>query len=371
MVDDIIKKVAIVYPYVPHYRVPVFKSLLEYSGQYKFELFSGDNSIDPSIKVGEVERHFTPVKSFSVFTLQLGLFRHLITGKFSAVVFLANPYFLSTWFYAFVCRILGIKVLFWTHGWLDNDKGAKGVIRGSFYRLSNALLLYGERAKRIGLAKGWSENKLHVIYNSLDYNAQRLARERIKSLDLSYDGCYGQAYFCCVGRLTVSCRFDRAIRAIAVANGLLGRSISFVLIGSGEERDALEKLSRELNVRTIFLGELYEEYEIGRVLANSIALLSPGKVGLAAMHSLAYGVPVLTSGNFGKQMPEFEAIIPGVTGDFFNDDDIDSISLTLVKWISKSRGLIEENSAIRTIEDKYTPSKQVDFIVKALDSEFD
>ena len=44
--------------------------------------------------------------------------------------------------------------------------------------------------------------------------------------------------------------------------------------------------------------------------------VSPGNVGLTAIHSLSYGTPVLTHNNFNNQMPEVESIQPGFNGYF-------------------------------------------------------
>lgn len=49
---------------------------------------------------------------------------------------------------------------------------------------------------------------------------------------------------------------------------------------------------------------------------NADLCVSPGNVGLTAMHSLVFGCPVITHNCFEWQMPEFEAIQPGITGDF-------------------------------------------------------
>ena len=41
--------------------------------------------------------------------------------------------------------------------------------------------------------------------------------------------------------------------------------------------------------------------------------VSPDKVGLTAIHSMAYGRPVITHDNMDRQGPEVEAVIPGRT----------------------------------------------------------
>lgn len=87
-------------------------------------------------------------------------------------------------------------------------------------------------------------------------------------------------------------------------------------------------------------------------------MISPGKVGLTAMHGLAYGVPIITHGNFDNQMPESEAIQPGVTGDFFEEDSVESLAAVIARWIEKPRLEDERIAAISEIEARYTPQSQ-------------
>ncbi len=63
-------------------------------------------------------------------------------------------------------------------------------------------------------------------------------------------------------------------------------------------------------------GACYDEEIIGELIFNAQLCVSPGNVGLTAMHSLVYGTPVITHNNFSNQSPEFEAIIDGKTGSF-------------------------------------------------------
>jgi hypothetical protein len=50
------------------------------------------------------------------------------------------------------------------------------------------------------------------------------------------------------------------------------------------------------------------------------------------MHSMVYGVPVITHSDADDQMPEWEAIIPGVTGALFTRDDVASLASAIREW---------------------------------------
>jgi glycosyltransferase involved in cell wall biosynthesis len=60
--------------------------------------------------------------------------------------------------------------------------------------------------------------------------------------------------------------------------------------------------------------------------------VSPGKVGLTALQSLAYGTPVITHDDPEAQGPEWEAIMPGRTGDFFRRGDVADLARVIRAW---------------------------------------
>ncbi|MDA9017984.1 glycosyltransferase family 1 protein, partial [bacterium] len=98
-------------------------------------------------------------------------------------------------------------------------------------------------------------------------------------------------------------------------------------------------------------------------------MISPGNVGLNCIHSLAYGVPVLTHDNFTYQNPEVEAINEGVTGMFYEYQNFDDMTLKIEKWIlqnnDKEEIFINCQNVIRA---RFNPSNQTKCIVNAIKS---
>lgn len=366
------KYVAVVYPFVPHYRKPIFDEFSSSSAEFDYTVFADTVGADKTIKASSEGGRFhfvrTPVSYFSTFLWQFGLLGPVLGSKYRIFVFLGNPYYISTWVYAIVARLLNKKVFFWTHGWLRKDGFLKGLFRNYFYRLSNGLLLYGERAKSIGLEHGFSSSRLHVIYNSLDYESQCAVRDKIKlgggeAVDQFRDG---SLYFACIARLTPECSFDIAIEALASLERQHGLRVPLVLIGDGPERGALEQQSKELGVDVRFCGAMYDERDIGPVLYHARAVVSPGKVGLTAIHSLTYGTPVITHGDAALQGPEVEAIQDGVSGSFFDRNSVSELTSAMLFWANKKRDDTERAMCEAAVEGKYTPSDQLRLIEKAL-----
>lgn len=97
---------------------------------------------------------------------------------------------------------------------------------------------------------------------------------------------------------------------------------------------------------------------------NADVCVSPGNVGLTAIHSLTYGCPVITHNNFPFQGPEFESIIQGKTGDFFQENDVNSLADTIQKWLSQnlhSREAIRQ-FAYQTIDTKWNLYYQMNIL---------
>ena len=63
--------------------------------------------------------------------------------------------------------------------------------------------------------------------------------------------------------------------------------------------------------------------------------VSPGNVGLAAIHSLSFGTPVCTHSNLLNQMPEIEAVEEGVTGCYFDENNLDNLIEVINNWLNK------------------------------------
>jgi glycosyltransferase involved in cell wall biosynthesis len=359
-------RVAIVYTHIPHYREAVFRRLLA-DAQTRYSIYTSRGTLDATIKSYEgagIDDRSRLIK-LGPLVWQTHLWGVVLGRSADVVIFLGNPYIVSTWIYALVGRLFGRKVvLFWTHGWTRGEAGLKRAIRSAFYRLANGLLLYGQRAKEIGARAGLDPDTMFVIYNSLDYEAQQRQR-----LELAQGGgalADDNPYFVAIGRLVPSLALHLAIEALRLVRERYGVRPRLLVIGDGPERTALADLAHRCDVDVQFLGALYDEGEIAPILAGSRALVSPGKVGLAAMHSLAYGTPVITHGDLDFQMPEAEAIRPGLTGDFFDRDDAGSLAEVLNRWYARPPDSEGRRIAVEDIERSYTPQAQHALIDRAI-----
>ena len=150
----------------------------------------------------------------------------------------------------------------------------------------------------------------------------------------------------------------------------LGRDYNFTLIGDGADRDELERLTKEFKLvdNVWFYGACYDEEKLGNMIYNADVCVSPGNVGLTAMHSMVFGTPVITHDDFAHQMPEFEAIHEGVTGSFFHRGDIDSLAETINNWHDTYQSQREKvrQACYHEIDTQWTPQFQISVIKNVL-----
>jgi glycosyltransferase involved in cell wall biosynthesis len=267
---------------------------------------------------------------------QWGAVTWAIRREFDTVIMHAVPHWPCTWIGALLARALGKRVLFWGHGHLYEPRGLKGLLRRLFYALPHEHLVYGRTAKEIMLRHGWKPEQVHVIYNSLDTDAQVRIRQSMngthrKATRTSLFGRTDIPVAICTTRLIRIRRLDLLIDALH-SLGRANHPVALILVGEGPERAALQSQAARLGVRVHFEGACYDEHRIAELIGASTVTVAPGKVGLTAMHSLVYGVPVITHSDADDQMPEWEAIIPGVTGALFARDSVEGLEAAIREW---------------------------------------
>ena len=117
-----------------------------------------------------------------------------------------------------------------------------------------------------------------------------------------------------------------------------------VFIGEGEDRIKLSSLVTKYGIteRAWFYGACYDERTNAELLYNADLCVIPGDIGLTAIHAMTMGIPVISHNCFKYQGPEFESIIPGRTGDFFEYDNVDDLAHCISQWFATKRNAREQ-----------------------------
>ena len=142
-----------------------------------------------------------------------------------------------------------------------------------------------------------------------------------------------------------------------------GNPINAIFIGQDIENVDLKSYaaSKGLANNVWTYGPCYDDQIIGEFFYNASVCVSPGNVGLTAIHALSFGCPVITHNQFPYQNPEFEAIKPGITGDFFEKDNLLSMTEYIKKWTSQTQEEREadQNGCLQQDDSKWNIHYQI------------
>lgn len=226
-------------------------------------------------------------------------------GRFAGVVVGAEFKFPASWAAAAVTRARGGALVLWGHGYDKvEDEGASRIAAGTalkaaYARRADAYLVYTEGGADRLVQAGLDPERVTVVRNTLDVEAQRalhagLAETDEAELRAQLGLAPDSAVLVYLGRLYREKRLDELVEAARLLAARPGvPPVEVVVLGDGPELEPTRALAREVpSVR--LLGGVYDDMEIARWLRVAAALVMPGKVGLAVNHALAHGVPVLT-----------------------------------------------------------------------------
>ena len=296
----------------------------------------------------------------------------LLFKPYDSYIINSSPYHLSNWFAHILAKILGKKTYAWTHGIKSGAKGKLLIFQKTFYGLFNKIFLYGEHGKQLMINMGFDERKLVVLYNSLDYEKQLNIRKSLEPTDI-YKKYFKNDFpvLIYIGRIQTSKKVNLLVEAIRKLKEK-GTPCNLVVVGEDIDQNDIPNLVDQNNLKSNvwFYGPCYKEELIGPLLYNADVCVSPGLIGLTAIHSLTYGTPVVTSDSFYAHGPEFEAIESGITGDFFKNDNIDDLLQKINNWINldtASRNTTRLH-CYRPIDEKYNPFYQIEVLKKTLQS---
>lgn len=327
----------------PHYRAALWKRLLE-DGDLDAHFLHGEGATSSIRPINftappwrERKSHFLVLKNIyflKVLIWQRGVLDRARKTNADALVLLGQMYVLSTWLATRIARRRGISILFWGHGVYGRERKVKRWLRYRFLRQADGLLVYGNHARRRLVADGFEPNRITTVYNSLNHRRQVAIRNSV--IDPGFMAAQGWFHDAAaptllfVGRLTPQKQLNKLIEAVGQLRDR-GSVFNLVIVGEGPEMERLRALASTLNGQVFFYGACYDEDELGSIIANSNLCVSPGEIGLTAMHSLGFGTPVCTHNDMDRQCPEAEAVIDGITGSLFDYEKMD-IAEAIERW---------------------------------------
>lgn len=362
------QKLCLIYNTAPRYREAVFRMIdAEYDcdwyfGETKTDIIEMDTSILRNVK------YYKSIGNPNKIYWKRGILKLLFKKEYKNFFILAEVRSVTDWLFFWLAATFfpNKKIYVWTHGWYGKETDINAKMKLWLYQHVAGTFVYGDRAKKLLTEKGISENKIFAIHNSLDYDKHKSLRENIELSSIYRDhfkNSYPTIIF--IGRLTKVKKLDMVIDALSILKKQ-GECYNLVFVGDGIERGYLENktVTMHLQNNVWFYGACYDEKKNAELIYNADLCVSPGNVGLTAIHSLAFGCPVITHDCFEWQMPEFEAIQTSLTGDFFKQGDTEDLTRVISLWFADKKEKRDEvrKMCFNVIDTYWNPYYQMDVI---------
>jgi len=354
---------AIIQPCLPHYRVTFFAELNRRVADGVVVL-AGPHSFGSSPRSVEQAPGVNWIRVENIF-----LGNQLVIQKLPRWVVRADIVVLSfdlrtiSNLYLFERRKrLKLPVILWGHGFSPRPNLPQWVrrLRVWWAHQADAVIFYSDKGKQDFVSAGLPADKLFVARNSIDLEAIRRAAAKysFERRDILF-----------IGRLVPAKKADVLIQAFKYAQSRLPTGTHLLIVGDGPERTRLKAMAQETQLADAveFVGEKTNETELAPLFARSIVSVSPGPIGLAAIHSLAYGVPILVSDN-EPHGPEIEALVPGKNSEYFPANDSTALADRLVELLTQHSRLIEMGLRGQSlVQSKYSVQNMADVFLQAFD----
>jgi glycosyltransferase involved in cell wall biosynthesis len=304
---------------------------------------------------------------------QYGHLINILRSKHDVYILNGEMHNLSNWIAILVCKLRKKPVLFWGHGMYGDESFLKKWLRRWFNGIADFHMIYGKRASRLLVESGINPNRVVTVYNSLDFsnhsnlylNRDLEMLRKIKKTLFRDHHQYPVIIF--IGRLTSEKKVSLLLHAIDLCRKR-GNLYNCLIVGQGPQLKKLKLLSVSLGINDMicFYGSCFDDKVSSNLIMLADCCVSPGNVGLTAIHSMSFGTPVITHGNMFHQGPEIEAVIPDVTGLFFEEDSITSLADCIDELIQNHKKISMEHECIRIVKEYWNPNNQKELFEKVV-----
>lgn len=328
----------------------------------ELEIYVGDRAPDGTVRVlghddlrcHELRNTYLP----GGFLVQSGVrWRRLATA--GAVVLDLNPRVPLNWVVLLVRRCLRKSTILWGHAWPRSGPASRTArIRHWMRSLATGLIAYTETEAR-DLRSVHPSLSVFTAPNSL------YLKEAIR-----FDTESERVTFIYVGRLVSEKKPHLAIEAFARLDRRHRESSRLVVVGEGPERGRLADLVTRLELGSqVSLLPYEDDVERLRILYSAArASLSPGYVGLSAVQSICFGVPVIVA-DIEPHAPEIEALRPEFNAVMFAHDDASDLARAMADVMTRRDGLLAPGFEVATdASDRYSAEAMAAGFVAAITS---
>ena len=283
------KRVLILQRVIPPYRKAVYNGLAKH---YDVTVL---HSGSPAVGAADHYREMVvPARAMGPFVLQQKVAAALASDHWEAIVAMLDLRWPAQLLPFLGSRNRQARRIFWGPGYGRNRLANRA--RDWLLRRADALLLYGSANVDTFVHNGTPRDKIFIARNTIHVpNHRDCSGERKTSLLF-------------VGRLQQRKRLDLLVEAFAKVVRALPTGTTLDIVGDtprpglGHFMLDLETCARlqqraaatGVDDRVVFHAGTENEDELAKFFKRAYAYVSPGHVGLGALHGFAYGVPAIT-----------------------------------------------------------------------------
>ncbi|WP_440132887.1 glycosyltransferase [Chitinophaga sancti] len=346
--------IAILQPYIPHYREEFFDMLQE---QLPMDLYCYEKQAEigkDHFKVGNTKVISLPaiVKGPFVFYNPFPL----LNRKYNVLVLMLNFGHLSTWLILLLRPFIKQKIVLWGHGisvkrYVKEEKKPDFLLRWMI-ALSDGVWFYTK--KELDVWKTFMPKMNgHALNNTIS------GVEAILDLNIPDKQALRERYGITQQRVLIYCaRFNEPGRRVDLLVELIEtlspEAFAFVIIGDGRLKP---DFSAYPHVRDF--GALYDRKVKDELFSMADIYFQPGWVGLSIVEAMSYGKPIFTFKRSASilQCVEYSYIKHGHNGMVFDSmrDCVDTLSLTTEKEIGRmgenARAYVKQELTMDTMAD--------------------
>lgn len=320
------KRVYIIQPAVPKYRIPFFDKI---SNKYNLIVISNKKDF---LGVSSVEdrnyivfgQGFTTFLKKAYWHNNLPLIKPYKKGD--TVIINGNPRILNYMILMIILKLRGIQVVWWGHGWSAGSHGILAKVRLNILKIADKRVFYtDDELNKINLRKSFALN------NGLCSTQIKLASSSFQCDRYQRISLLRKFKFIFIGRLTDKSKILTLLEALNLAPN----NVYLKIIGDGPLLNCVKDyvLNNSLSDRIEVVGAVFDEESIAKEIHDAHFFVYPGSIGLSLIHAFNYGLPALIHNNSEHHMPEFAAFKPGVNGFTFEQDNYEDLS-SVMKYIS-------------------------------------
>ncbi len=376
------KNIQIIQPILTEYRKNLFDSLIKKKKYNLLIYFSSTSPFGNSIKLIKQNKvnyyevgRWTNILNIFFWQSNLKIDKRLTKGD--VLIICGSLRHLSLIPLIINAKLRSIKVVWWSHGRSIRPAPFFDKIRRSIMRLMDSVILYTEEEYKSYLKFGFNKNYIFYMNNTINENnilknKKKWNQAKLKDFKVNKKLSKNAIIFLFCGRLrsnpdTLLHVGFKAFRELIMKN----KQCYYIIIGAGPKLNYYKNLAKQLGIEknVIFVGEEYSEHKLAPYFLISDFFLYPGYIGLSLIHSLWYGVPIITHDNELRHAPEYTVLKENYNSIKYRENDHSSLAKKLI-MLSKDRKKIKKykKQAFDSVNERWTFKQMVENYHNAINS---